>query len=94
MRTGGEVVQVVTREDTVTGSVLVQVEHFASARRFKYIEVFNHKLVFLCPTDSQTDLAVKGGTTSCSSFIWSLHDLRVQKIEHLLVVDLQEADED
>jgi len=79
----------VTSQDTVSRSVFIQVKHFLRRSGFKNIQILNNKLVFFCPSNPQSSLAFE-----TAPFADSLHNLWIEQIKNLFVVDLEEAAED
>ena len=79
-----------TSQDSVSRSVLVQVEHLLGSGRFENVQILHHELVFFGPANAKASLALK----TVASLADALHDLRIEQVKDFLVVDLQEADKD
>ena len=91
VRTRTKVVEIMAGENSIPCTILVQIEDFLRRGRFKNVQVFDDELVFFGPSDAEARLPLD---RVASLAAYALHNLRVQQVENLLVVDLQEADED
>lgn len=79
-----------TSQDSVSRTVLVQVEHLLGSGRFENVQILHDELVFFGPANAKASLTLE----TIAALAHTLHDLRIEQVKDFLVVDLQEADED
>ena len=81
MGTGRSVVQVVRGHYLVPYSLVVQLQHLLGSGAFEYVQVLNLKLIVSRPPDFKALLVV---------VVVALELRRIEQVEDLLVVDLEE----
>ena len=90
MTPAGELVQVMRSQDLVLGSKFKELEGLLRRLALEDVEVLDHELVLLGPSYSQPLLIfVEGSGLRLSESCEPAHAAWIQKIEYLLVVDLQ-----